>query len=304
MIKEWQFFLESKDTSNLIPVTARNCHLDLGCYRILAQTYLTHTPIEIRLDYQTKEGEKLCQKYLRVTPIDGWLIITPFLDLTEGNLQLRCQADVLAELSGNYWEKYLNLKIITPKEFSSSNQQQPYCELILNEQNLIQSTWSQLSLSGTIDLLTTNLSQAAITYELYNPKSGTRLLQKQQDLDLDYLPGIFTINLEFNPHWNTYLILGQVHLDVIYYELSLRTSQCFKIIANPAQLWQRFKQLHYQLEPLNYTQLKLIDFKTKKPIELPDLTKNSTSNHLQKDFAALELNKRFWLRLNQLANSE
>lgn len=299
-MKEWQFFLETKDTSQLIPVKARDCHLLTGCYRILAQTHLSHTPIEICLDYQPREGEQLYQKYLRVTPVDGWLIVTPFLELTPGQLQLRCQADVLAELSGNYWQKYLSFGIRNREEVSPSTQEEPYCELILTEHNLIKSAWGELLLSGEIDLVTTNLSQAILTYKLYNPKTGKRLVQKQQDLDIVYLPGKFELNLEINPYWNSCLILGQIHLDVSYNDSRMRTTQDFKIISHPSQVLQKFKQLQYQLEPSSYPQLKLIDFNGKKP----DLPKNTESEHLQEAFAALELDKRFWLRLNQLANSE
>lgn len=304
-MKEWQFFLEQKDTSQLIPINTRDSHLSPGFYRILAQTHLFHKSVEIRLDYQTRaesSSEILSQKYVKVTHGDGWLMITPFLELGEGQLQLRCQADVLSEMSGNHWEKYLALSIIAPEALSQAHQQ-PYCELTLDGHNFIKSTSGKLSLSGKVDLLTgDNLSGATITYELYNPKTGASLIKKQQDLAIAYLPGIFEFNLELNPCWNSCLILGEIHLEVIYIDQTLRTSQYFRIIDNPMQLFQRFKRLQHQLEPYSYRTLQLIDFKNKTPLQLPKLPQQSQSNNLQEAFAALEVDKRFWSRINDLAN--
>jgi hypothetical protein len=304
-MKEWQFFLEQKDTSGLISVNTTDSQLFGGSYRILAQTHLFHKSVEIRLDYQTtaeSSSELFSQKYAKVTDGDGWLIITPFLELAEGHLQLRCQPDILSEMSGNHWEKYLTFTIIAPEAFCQSNQP-PYCELTLDGHNFIKSTSGKLSLSGKIDLFTgNNLSGATITYELYNPKTGASLIKKQQGLAIAYLPGIFEFNLELNPCWNSCLILGEIHLEVTYADQTLRTSQYFRIIDNPRQLFQRFKRLQHQLEPSSYRTLQLIDFKNKTHRQLPKFPRQSQANHLQEAFAALELDKRFWSRINELAN--
>jgi len=309
-MKEWQFFLEQTNKSTLIPINTRDSRLSPGCYRILAQTNLTQTPIHIDLSYQMTGVENtrgFKQKYVRSTNVDGFLIITPFLDLAEGCLQLKCKADVLTELTGNYWERLLNLEITAIATVSNLTEQQLSCQLILNQQNLVQSNSGTVYLSGEFITHCDNLSHAFLTYQLYNPKTGRILIERNQSLAVTDLPGQFEYNLALNPYWDTCLILGELSLEIFRNQSSFKTYQNFKIITNPIRLLQRFKQLQYQVQPSVYRPVELIDFKNQNKIidvQQTEQVKDSLEKNLEQSFAQLELQKRFWERLNKLANHQ
>ncbi|ELR99065.1 hypothetical protein [Gloeocapsa sp. PCC 73106] len=316
-MKQWQFFLEQHNQSQLLAINTRDYRLSPGNYRLLAQTDLLNIPVEIRLDYH-----RFQHKYLRTTNHQGFLIMTPYLTLSTGHLHLRCQADVLAEIEGNWWQKTLNLEILTRAQIEALNQPAPYLELLLEAETLIKTSPTRACLKGTILIENLDYLQANIIYRLYHPKTGARLTQEQENLALPYC---FKYDLQLNPTWNTCLILGEIHLEVILAQSTLTATRVFSIIDNPKALSQKWRQLASRVNPSAYPQLKLLDIHSlpptlpadlewesgqvlpprinhstgKKEINLPGFTNRT---HLEQAFNKLEVEKRFWLRLNSLAN--
>lgn len=293
-MKQWQFFLETPKESQLIPINTPDYQLSPGNYRLVAQTNLANTLIEIRLDYPS--GLELFHKYWRSTDAHGFLIITPFLNLEEGCLRLRCQADILAELEGNGWQTGLNLHIVQ-QGLTPLNPQEPSLKLELEAETIFKTTATRASLIGTIKSNYPDFQTALLTYRLYNPKTGTTLLSQSQDLNQISLPCKFVYDLELHPSWDTCLIVGEISLETVFPQSTLSTSSYFQIIDHSEQLLQRWRKLASRLNPSAYPRLDLLDIHT-----LSDKAKTCETLASEQAFAELELEKRFWSRINKLAN--
>ena len=96
--------------------------IEEGKYRILAQCDRSNEDVEVRLTHQDSSQDKslLCyQKRLLRTNTKGLIVIVPFIYFSFGCWELSCCSDLMSELLGQSWFKYLQLQVI-PKRGGGS----------------------------------------------------------------------------------------------------------------------------------------------------------------------------------------
>lgn len=323
----WQFFLQEKGKRELIPVTTSIFTLTPGCYRVMVESNLIDTSVEISLRYQESQvntESNFTDKYLRLTDSEGKLTVTPFLDLSPSSiLTIRCQSDIFGEFMGKSWQQNLQLNILSDSTLQDVDSNQFNLNLNLERQVLIRELQNFISLSGKITSeLEDNITKGKITYSLNNPKTGETLLSHQEMLLNLNLPFDFNYDIEINPEWDTCLILGTISLEAWKEKSTFEQTLNFTILDSLPLLYQRLQQVEQSFEPSPHAQIDLLDLKQLPANKLtlsssdsnnvlPPKLKLSSSSHL--DFSKmgvdqallrLDLRKKFTARLNNLAHSE
>jgi hypothetical protein len=118
-MKRWEFLIQKEGDRAWLSLQEPNLELEEGKYRMVAHSNLVNLDVEIRVIYQSEVGERSqrsYQKYCRCTNAEGLAMVLPFTEFKAGIWTIRCCADIISELVGEFWQESIQIKIKSPIE--------------------------------------------------------------------------------------------------------------------------------------------------------------------------------------------
>ncbi|MGF1478166.1 MAG: hypothetical protein ACFB4I_01565 [Cyanophyceae cyanobacterium] len=112
-MKNWEFLIQKAGDDVWQPLQASG-EIEVGSYRIVAQTQRVNTEVEIRVTYYGKVTRS--QKCQRQTNAEGLVAVVPFTDFQPGLWEIDCHGDLMGELMGESWQASLHLQVVPPPE--------------------------------------------------------------------------------------------------------------------------------------------------------------------------------------------
>jgi hypothetical protein len=119
----WEFLIQKEGDRSWLPLESPKVEILEGRYRMVARSSRINAPVEIRMvqnaAHETPPIRRI-QKRTSQTNKDGLIVIIPFTRLLPGEWQLRCTADLMAEMSGDGWQHTVQLQVL-PLESASED---------------------------------------------------------------------------------------------------------------------------------------------------------------------------------------
>lgn len=110
----WEFLLQKDGDRSWLPLESTDVEILEGRYRVVARTSRPNTSVEIRITHLATDEmppKRRVQKRSHQTNKDGLMIIFPFTRLKPGTWEVRCSADVMANLLGEAWQHTVRLQV-------------------------------------------------------------------------------------------------------------------------------------------------------------------------------------------------
>jgi hypothetical protein len=118
-MKPWEFLIQKEGDRAWLSLQEPNLELEEGKYRVVAHSNRVNLDVEIRVIYQSENGNssgRSYHKYFRCTNAEGLVMVLPFTEFTAGIWTIRCCADIMSELVGEFWQESIQIKINAPVE--------------------------------------------------------------------------------------------------------------------------------------------------------------------------------------------
>ncbi|MCU0537033.1 MAG: hypothetical protein MUD14_24365 [Hydrococcus sp. Prado102] len=118
-MKRWEFLIQKEGDRAWLSLQKPNQELEEGKYRVVAHSDRVNLDVEIRVIYQSENGDcsgRSYHKYLRCTNAQGLVMVLPFTEFKAGTWTIRCCADIMSELVGGFWQESIQIKINAPIE--------------------------------------------------------------------------------------------------------------------------------------------------------------------------------------------
>ena len=121
-MSDWEFLLQKEGDQAWLPLESTNVEILEGCYRIVANTHVANTEIQIRVIHDSTEEVPPVRRVHRRssrTRSQGLVSIIPFTRLKPGLWEFRC----LAQLSTSSKEakQYIAYLQVLPTEYDNSD---------------------------------------------------------------------------------------------------------------------------------------------------------------------------------------
>jgi cell division septation protein DedD len=122
-MKRWEFLIQKEGALDWVSLQESNLELEEGRYRVVARANRVNIDIEIRVIYQCEQGDRSQQsyhKYFRCTNAEGLVMVLPFTEFKAGTWTIRCCADILSELVGEFWQESIEIKVNSAIEMNKT----------------------------------------------------------------------------------------------------------------------------------------------------------------------------------------
>ncbi|MCG8367266.1 MAG: hypothetical protein MJA27_28500 [Pseudanabaenales cyanobacterium] len=115
----WEFLLQKEGDRTWLPLEAAKVEILEGCYRVMAHSSHTNTPIEIRLSQMLLDETPPKRRILKrasYTNQDGLMVVMPFTRLQPGAWELQC---IHEPGSKNGWRYSVQLQVLSQEDETS-----------------------------------------------------------------------------------------------------------------------------------------------------------------------------------------
>jgi hypothetical protein len=132
-MKRWEFLIQKEGDRDWLSLQESNLELEEGRYRVVARANRVNIDVEIRVIYQSKRGDyaprtalkgdrsqRSYHKYFRCTNAEGLVMVLPFTEFKAGTWTIRCCADILSELVGEFWQESIEIKVNSAIEMNKT----------------------------------------------------------------------------------------------------------------------------------------------------------------------------------------
>ncbi|HLO87368.1 MAG TPA: hypothetical protein VK203_20505 [Nostocaceae cyanobacterium] len=117
-MEQWQFLIQKQGDRSWHTLEAPNLTIEEGNYRVLALSQLPNTDVEVRVTHfspQSVPSRRRVIKRMRRANAEGLIGVVPFTHFKPGIWDLRCSADLMADVFGQSWQYSIQIQVITPE---------------------------------------------------------------------------------------------------------------------------------------------------------------------------------------------
>lgn len=132
-MKRWEFLIQKEGDRDWLSLQESNLELEEGRYRVVAHSNRVNIDVEIRVIYQSEQGDdaprttlkgdrsqRSYHKYFRCTNAEGLVMVLPFTEFKAGTWTIRCCADIFSELVGEFWQESIEIKVNSAIEMNNT----------------------------------------------------------------------------------------------------------------------------------------------------------------------------------------
>jgi hypothetical protein len=126
-MEHWQFLIQKQGDRSWHPLESPNLKIVEGRYRVLARSYLPNTNVEVRVTHTSPQEvppqRRIFKRSHRTNP-EGLITVIPFTYLQPGIWELKCSADLMADVFGQSWQYALLIEVL-PQVFGQQPEMEP-----------------------------------------------------------------------------------------------------------------------------------------------------------------------------------
>ncbi|NEO29936.1 MAG: hypothetical protein F6K36_05685 [Symploca sp. SIO3C6] len=112
---QWDFLIQKEGESSWQPIKSPKIDIEVGKYRVVAQSSLINIDVEVRLSHESLEEvppKRRFQKRLRRTSREGLVVIMPFTYLKSGLWELSCSGDIMLDAISDSSRQAVKLQVL------------------------------------------------------------------------------------------------------------------------------------------------------------------------------------------------